>query len=1011
MALAAQTITGRVTSQISGDPLPAVRLAVIGTNLATTTDADGRYTIQHVPVGPQVVRALRVGLQEQKQTVTVTAGEPVTLDVAMVEAALQLQEMVVTATGEQRRVELGNAVSTVNVAQRTEAAPVTDMASLLVAQAPGVQVMPANTIGVGARIRLRGVNSLSLVNDPIYIVDGIRMTSSNGSLSGNIFTGGAAESRANDIDPDEIENIEIVKGPSAATLYGTDAANGVVVLTTKRGAPGPTRFHVSVEQGMTHDFNTWPTAYYLAGKSPGSSTQRQCYLTQVSVGTCTVDSLRSFNLFTDPATTPLRTGYGRASSVQVSGGSDAVRFFTSARLHEQSGILGIPQFDQQRFDTLHVNVLDEWLNPNYLSRKSFRTNLDATLSSRLEAAVSAGFITSSTRLPQNDNDAYGLLSNAFGGPGFATSGPGYAGVSSLGFRLHGYRATTPGESFQETVTQDINRLIGSASLNWRPRSWMTNRADFGLDNTGRRDEALCRRGTCADIASHRLGYVEDDRATLRTVTMNLTSTATLQPRPWLGSRATVGMQWVSADFDRNGARGENLTIGATTVSGGATRIADEATSQGKTLGLFAEEQLTLHDRLFLAVAVRSNQNSAFGTAFQNVVYPKASLSWIISDEGFFPQWHPLTRLRLRSAYGTSAVEPGPTDALQYYIATTVNVAAQDQPGVQYFAIGNPNLRPERATEFEGGFEADLFGNRAAVDLTYYHKLTHDALVGTTIPPDLGTGATTQSTNLGSVMNHGFEGMIRAQLVQRPAFAWDITLNASGTTNKLVTLGTDASGRPIPPIIGTTIREVPAYPLFGWWQRPYTYADANGDGIITANEVHVADSAVFVGSSTPRYEVSLASGFDLFGRALRINALFDYKGGYVAYNATERIRCQSRNNCRGASDASAPLWEQARAVAVREDPSHTYWGFMEDGSFVRFRELSITYALPRALASHLLGSTSATLSVAARNLHIWTGYSGLDPESNADVGSTATAPSDFQTMPPPTYFVARLNVGF
>jgi TonB-linked SusC/RagA family outer membrane protein len=1010
--LAAQTITGSVTVKGSGEPVSNARVTVVGTSLVAGTDANGRYTLRHVPTGTQSVRVNSIGFQEQKQTLAVaSAAAALTLNFVLTRVPFQLQQVVTTATGPQRRVELGNAVSTIDAAQRTATAPVTDVASLLAAQSPGVQVELGNTIGTGSQIRIRGVSSLSLSNDPIYIIDGIRMTSNNGSQSSNIFTGGATQSRANDINPDEIESIEVVKGPSAATLYGTDAANGVIVITTKRGHAGATRVNVSTEGGIIDDRNTYPTAYYLEGHVPGSTASKQCYLTQVSAGTCVADSLRTFNLFADPNTTPLHNGYTRAATLQVSGGTEAIRYFTSAQLENSTGILTIPEFDRQRFDTLHVNVLNQWLNPNYLGKGTFRANLNATLSPNLDASVSSGFITSTNRLPQNDNNAYGLLSNAFGGPGFATSGPGYSGISSLGFRLHGYRANTPGESFQETYTQSINRFIGSTTLNWRPTSWWTNRADIGIDNTSRQDEALCQRGECSDVGTHRLGYVQDDRATLTTTTGNLLSTATFGLRPGLSSKTTAGVQWVSYSFDQNSARGENLTPGATTVTGGASLLAGEATTQTKTLGLFAEEQLAFNDRLYLTGGVRADQNSAFGTRFQRVLYPKVSVSWILSDESFFPKPSWLNEFRLRSAYGASGVQPGPVDALQYYYPSTVNINGVDQPGVQYQSIGNSNLRPERATEFEGGFDSRIFSNRINLELTYYSKLTKDALVGTVIPPSLGTGATVQNTNLGSVKNAGFEALIQTQIVDRESFGWDISVNGSTNSNKLVTLGTDATGKPIPPIVGTTIRDTPGYPLFGYWQRPYTYSDANHDGIITLNELHVADSSVFIGASTPRYEISVANGFDLFSKVVRVSALFDYKGGNKLLNGTERIRCSSRNNCRGASDSTASLAQQAAAVAVRESPSHTYYGYMEDASFVRLRELSVTYTLPHSVLLHMSGARSASLTFAARNLHVWTKYTGLDPESNSDAGSTSTVPSDFQAMPPPSYFMLRLSVDF
>ena len=1020
IALAQTTaISGRVTAEGSGEPLPETRVIVIGTTLFASTNGTGQYTIRGVPAGTFDIRVLRVGYAEQKKPITVSAGQTSVLDFVMTPVVVKLQEVVTTATGEQRRVELGNNVANVDAATRVQTAPVTDVASLLVGQAAGVQVMPGNTTGTGARIRIRGTNSLSLVNDPIYIIDGVRMTSPNGSQSGNIFTGGAIQSRAQDLNPDEIENIEIVKGPSAATLYGTDAANGVIVITTKRGRAGATRYNVFGEAGAIHDYNTWPTAYTLLGHTAAApATAIRCTLSTASAGTCIPDSLAKFNLFENPNTTPLGTGSRKSAGLQASGGSDIVRFFTSGEYEDEIGVLKIPNFDIQRLDTTGVNALQEWRQPNELTRSTMRANLNATPSPKLDLAVSTGFIHLMTRLPQSDNNALGLLSNGFGGPGFEGPGPGYVGISTLGYALHGYRASTPAESFQDVSTQMINRFIGSANGNWRPTSWMLNRANIGVDYTSRIDQQLCRRGTCADVGTTRQGFVEDDRAGLRNFTMDLGSTLTFQPREWFNSKTTVGAQYVNFQLDRNGSGGSNLTPGTQTANGAAVVFADASTDVSKTLGYFVEEQGAFRDRLFLTAAVRTDQNSAFGTNFQRVYYPKFSLSWLISDESFFPRPSWLSQLRLRSAYGASGVQPGPDDALRFFSPQTVNAVAaaggnaQDLPGVQFTTIGNANLRPERATEYEGGFDAGVLDNRAHLEITYYSKLTHDALVSLVLPPSLGAGATSQRTNLGSVKNDGLEAMINAQLLSRRALGWDVTLSSSSNRNKLVSLGLDATGKPIPPVIGATIRQQPGYPLNGWWQqRILSWNDANNDGIITANEIRVADSPDFIAYSIPKIEASLTNGFDLLNRSLRVQALFDYKGGYKQLNGTDRIRCQSRNNCRELSDKSAPFWRQARNVALRDDPSHTQVGFMEDASFVRFRELSLSYTLPERLSARYLASKGATATFAVRNLHKWTNYTGIDPEANADAGSTANVASDFQTIPPPTYFIFRLNLAF
>jgi TonB-linked SusC/RagA family outer membrane protein len=1010
-AFGQSTITGRVTAQGTGEPLPESRIAVVGTSLVGSTGVDGRYTIRNVPSGQWVVRVLRVGYQEQKKTTTAAAGQSVTVDFTLESAIVKLAEVVTTATGEQRRVELGNSVSTVNAATRAQSAPSTNMATLLVAQAPGVQVLPGNETGTGARIRIRGVNSLTLANDPIYIIDGVRMTSANGSQSGNIFTGGAVQSRAEDINPDEIQNIEIVKGPSAATLYGTDAANGVIVITTKRGRSGDTRYNVTTEAGVIKDRNTYPTAYTLWGHAPAGST-RNCLnplLSQISSGICLSDSLTSFNLWSTPNTTPLGTGTRKKGGAQVSGGQDAVRFFTSGEYEHEFGVFKIPDFDLHRFDTLNIPIKEEWAKPSELARGTFRANLDAALSPKLDASFSSGFITSRNRLPTIDNNAYGIGSNGYGGPGYEL-GHGRP-LSSLGFELHGYRATTPGESFQDIISQYINRFIGSSTLNYRPTAWLAGRVESGVDYAARADQQLCARGTCADVGTRRQGAYEDDRTSFRTLTVNGQSTATFQLRPTMNSRTTGGVQWVLQTFDRNGAGSVNLTPGGVTNNAGSTQFADNSTSDSKTLGVFVEEQVAWRDRLFVTGGLRSDQNSAFGTKFQRVAYPKVSLSHILSDEPWFPKPRFLDQLRSRLAYGASGVQPGPTDAVQFLSAVTTNVAQIDQPGVVLASLGNQDLRPERATEFEGGFDSRWFGNRVNLDVTYYSKMTKDALVGAVIPPDLGTGNTTQRTNLGSVKNAGFEGQLSAQLVDRRSVGWDMTLSGSSNANKLLTLGIDAQGRPLPPQVGSTTRNQPGYPLFGYWQRRYTFADANSDGMITVNELTVDDSASFIAYSAPRFETALQNGVDLFQRHLRITASFDHKGGFSLLNGTERIRCQSRNNCFGTYSKDAPLWMQARAVAVRESSGNTQFGFMENATFTRFRELTAAWSLPQALLTRTGVAKEASIVFSARNLHTWTKYSGIDPESDSDAGSTISTQTDFQAAPPPTYFIVRFNVIF
>ncbi len=411
------------------------------------------------------MRVLRVGYVEQKRPVTVTAGQAATLDIQLDRTLVVLQEVVTTATGEQRRSELGNTVATIDVGKVVERSPIKNMGDLLVARAPGVQVLPSNMTGGGSRVRVRGTSSLSLSNDPIYVIDGIRLTSQGGTNSLAIGVGGTTPSRVNDITPEEIENIEIVKGPSAATLYGTDAANGVVVITTKRGRAGAARWSTFAEAGQIHDLNDYPAQYAILGHAPATpTTVRRCFLYELSTGACVKDSTSINNLFADEDLTMIKQGNRQQFGAQVSGGSEILTYFVSGTLQNETGPFGMPAYDQRRFDSLGVAVDDKWNRPNALRQASFRNNLRAQINSKLDLTVSTGYIKLDQRLPQVDNNVNSFWYNAETGPGFKGAGPGYTGIGSRGQPLYGYALFTPGDIFQEYTNQNVQRFIGSTNV-------------------------------------------------------------------------------------------------------------------------------------------------------------------------------------------------------------------------------------------------------------------------------------------------------------------------------------------------------------------------------------------------------------------------------------------------------------------------------------------------------------------------------------------------------------------
>jgi TonB-linked SusC/RagA family outer membrane protein len=1002
----------KVTEARNGRPVDQAQVSIVGTNLGALSNPEGIATVKGVPAGIRVVRIIRVGFTEQKKQLNVPAAQQTSVEFQLEQVPINLAPVVTTATGEVRRVELGNSVASLDAASKMQQVPIKTMGDLLVAKAAGVQVLPANMTGAGSRIRIRGTSSLSLSNDPIYVIDGIRMTSGNGN---GIGVGGTTSNRVNDLSPNEIENIEIVKGPSAATLYGTDASNGVIVITTKKGRAGRAEWTTYGELGNIKDRNDYPIQYAILGHTAAApGTAITCFLKDVALGTCLKDSTSSLNLWKDGEVSPIQPGNRNLLGLQLRGGTEAIRYFVSGDMENELGVFQLPSFSQLRLDSLKANVTPAWQNPNTLQKSSFRTNLSAAVSPQIDLSLQSSFVRLGQRFPQVDNNVNSFWYNGDMGPGWKGAGPGYTGFGSIGQALRGYAFATPAEIFQETTQQNLQRFIGSGNGDWRPFSWMENRADVGVDLSDRVDQRLCQFRQCADFGTQRDGFADDARANIRNISTNLTSTGSFNLGGSINLKTTVGTQYGEFNLSTNSASGSQLPPGAQTPNAGTIPSVGASTTLTKTLGLYVEQAAAIKDRLFLTAALRTDQNSAFGTNFQRVYYPKASASWIISDESFFPKPGWLNQLRLRSAIGASGVQPGPNDALRTFSVVTTNIGNVDVSGLRSAQLGNTQLKPERATEWEAGFDSRLLGSRVNLDVTTYTKTTKDALVDLTIAPSAGSSSASQKTNLGSVKNWGYEMQLNANLLDRRSFGWDVTVGMSHNSNELVTLGTDPGGRPIPPIIGTTVFQKPGYPLNGYWQRPFTWSDANKDGIIVPSEVTVkggtADTAaIFLGYSQPREEWSVSNGFDFLNRRLRLTLLADHKAGYRVLNSEQQFLCQQRTNgCFDITNAAAPLARQARGVANRFTSTQTQTGYIERLNWWRIREVAATYTLSEWAATRFLRARGGSITAGVRNWAVFSDWTGTDPEQNY---SEANTQSTLLTAAPPRYVTVRLNIRY
>ncbi|MEO7362760.1 MAG: TonB-dependent receptor, partial [Gemmatimonadaceae bacterium] len=801
--LAAQrsSITVHVTDKGTTLPLAQAQVTVIGTSVGGITNQDGVVNLAGVTAGARELRVVRIGYAEVKSSVTVVAGQNVTVNLSMSGVAITLAPVVSTATGQQNKNEVGNAISTIDAAATTATSPVSNISDLLNSRAPGVQISSGTQAGSGSRVRIRGINSISLSNEPIYVIDGVRMTSNSGSAA--FGTGGNGASRVGDLNPEEIENIEIVKGPSAATLYGTDAANGVIVITTKKGRSGKARWTLYGEGGAITDRNDYSTNYSIWGKVNGSATSTpNCVLTQISSGACVRDSLTTYSPFYDSDATPLGTGNRSQVGLQLAGGNEVLRYFISAERERETGVLRLPDFERRRFDSTNVPIREWTERPNLSNRNSFRANLNAAINSKLDIGITSNLIMIEQRYTLESNATAGLGSQVFGGPGYKNNGS----VSIVGTPLTGYRAWTPGFTWQEKTGQNVNRIIAGMNVNYRPFTWNTTRLNIGNDYTSRSDDNFLFRGEGPPInATYRNGFKGNGRAGITNFSVDAASAVNYGLSSWLLTTTTAGLQYVDYNFNSNVASSSDLVPGGQTTGAGATKNATEASTRSKTAGVFLEEQLAIRDRLFLTGAIRSDQNSAFGKNFSRVIYPKFSASWVVSKEDFFPTTRFVDNLRVRLAAGSSGVQPGVNDALRYYGATTSNIRDTDIPGAIYAAIGNELLKPERTSELETGVDVRGLGGRFNVEFTYYKKNTKDALILAIVPPSVGA-STTQASNLGAVENSGFELLLNTVLVERKWLGLDMTLSGSTNSNIVKSLGST------PAQIGTSTRVVEGYPI-------------------------------------------------------------------------------------------------------------------------------------------------------------------------------------------------------
>ncbi|HET9985330.1 MAG TPA: SusC/RagA family TonB-linked outer membrane protein [Longimicrobiales bacterium] len=929
-------VSGVIVEERTQTPLANVFVSVPGGTARATTDAAGRFRLTGLTGSEARLRVELIGYRTFEQTVRV--GGP-SLRISLQERAVELDALVVTGTaGAQTARAVGNAVSAVRAADLQKIAPATQVQDLLKGKVAGVDMIAGQgVLGTGGATRIRGSASLSLTNEPLIYVDGVRLD--NNTQAGPSIRNGRQVSRLSDFDPEQIERIEIIKGPAAATLYGTEASAGVIQIITKKGIAGKPSLDLSVRQGANWFMNPEGRINHVYGRDANGNLLELDLLAQ--------EAAAGRKIFS--------TGRLQGINAGFRGGTDALRYYLAANYDDDVGV--VPYNWERRLNT--------------------RANVNVTLGSKADVASSMGFVHSKTRFAQALT-AWGVIDQiTWGSPARAT-GP-----------TRGFLRAPPDVLDDIDTEANVNRFVGSLQLKYTPAKWLSNRLTVGGDVGEENNAIIVPRNPLGNqffFGALSLGDITAERRRVTYTTFDYSSTASFDLSPALTSATSVGAQYYQKQSDLLTTHGTQFpSPSVASIGASAVTTASSTFLANKTLGLFVQEQVSWNNRVFLTAAVRGDDNSAFGANYDVATYPKFSATWVVNEE---PWWHvsAVNALKLRGAWGRAGQQPDAFAAVQLYRPAT---GPGDQAVLTPQALGNPDLKPEVGQELELGFDAGLLDDRASIEFTVYDRSTRDAIVTATVAPSAGFPGT-QFVNLGQVNSHGIEASVRGQALRARNLLWELGGTVATNSNKIIRLG-------VPPTTGT-VQNREGYPVRSYFFYHVLSAslDANGQVVDAMCEgangqpepCSASTPRVYLGQPNPKLQLGLNTTLTLFNR-LRLYALVDTKSGFVVNNGDVAASLGSIGNAKATNERNDPIVQTLQKYGWLQQNV----GIMK-GGFTKLREVSADYSLPARWLSRI-GASQGSISVSGRNLAtLWVaqqdmfGTKTLDPEIYA-TGQTQT----------------------
>ena len=950
------TIAGRVVDAQSGQTVPAAQVFIAALDIGVLTQQNGGYLLLNVPAGTHTVTVQRIGYSEATQDVSVTTGQTTVVDFRIAEEALQLDEVVVTGTagGTQRRA-LGNSVEVLDASDVINLAPVQSIQGLMSGRTPGVRFSRVDgQVGGGSSITIRGVSSVNLNSQPLIYVDGIRVE--NDATVGPDTGVNSNASALNDLNPDDIESIEVIKGPSAATLYGTEASAGVIQIITKRGNVGAPVFEFAVTQGSNFM------------KDPQGILGSQ-YACAVRVLQCPLDQVIEYNMY-DEANDYMR-GTGRFTGIGLGRDSDLFRAGHQQRynMSVRGGVEQVRYFLGGTF-TDEVGVVD--YNTN--DQVALRANVTVLFGQDVSLDVSTAYSQGHTRFATVDEEG-GVWHQLVWSRGYNL--PGIGAATGANPQYLGFQERFP-EAYEDTdITRAYTRFTGSATATHRYGDWFTQRLTFGLDRGAATDQEYLPDA----FPNAPGGYLEFGRPIDQNVTFDWSASGTYRLNPSLGTQTSVGARYyfrASENIQNEGTGFPTPVQRVPDDTEGGTRIIDYTSIENKTLGFFVQEQLSWQDRFFLTAAVSGDDNSAFGADFELQYYPNVQASWVVSEESF---WNvdAINSLRLRAAWGKAGRQPD-TFASQTLYSTMVGPNGN---GLVPSTAGNSEIGPEVSTEVEAGFDIALFDDRLAGQFSLYKITTKDMLVNQSLAPSTGlTG--TRDANLGELVNNGWEATLDARLFQSDNVGVELTLSADYTTNEITSLGEDVVpdpnfqvGWPYPNIATDYfIRDAQMNATGTNVDRSTVLCDQGlpasegGPNILPGGATvpcdQYTDDGILLGPAYPNYSFHIAPTVTLF-QDLQIFALAEGQYGRWIGSTDAQYACGIYRNCYEAVVRTEPLFLAGNLSGPF--PDDRYQGrYLAD--FWKLRQIGMRYSFSRAVAQRV-GADRIALSVSANNLfRLW-----------------------------------------